>query len=162
MMSEKTNAIRLCEAHGLAYHTTAYDTEDGAIDGKAVADKTGKTYEEVFKTLVTIGQSGTYYVFVVPVGEELDLKKAAKAVGEKFVEMIPVKDILKVTGYIKGGCSPIGMKKEYRTVIDETVILLDEITFSAGRVGLQVSLATADLDKIIRYTVADISKDPGQ
>lgn len=160
-MSEKTNAIRLCDSHGVNYHTTTYLTEDGAIDGKSVADKTGKAYEEVFKTLVTIGQSGAYYVFVVPVAEELDLKKAAKAVSEKFVEMIPVKDILKVTGYMKGGCSPIGMKKEYRTVIDETVILLEEITFSAGRIGMQVSMPTADLDKIIKYTVADISKDPG-
>lgn len=158
MMSEKTNAIRLCDVHGVAYHTTTYATEDGALDGKSVAEKTGKTYEEVFKTLVTIGQSGTYYVFVVPVCEELDLKKAAKAVNEKFVEMIPVKDILKVTGYMKGGCSPIGMKKEYRTIIDETVVLLDEITFSAGRIGMQVSLPTADLGKIIRYTVADITK----
>lgn len=157
-MSEKTNAVRLCEAQGIAYHTTTYDTEDGAIDGRSVADKTGKAYEEVFKTLVTIGQSGTYYVFVVPVGEELDLKKAAKAVSEKFVEMIPVKDILKVTGYMKGGCSPIGMKKEYRTVIDETMILLEEITFSAGRIGMQVSLPTADLEKVVRYTVADITK----
>lgn len=160
-MFEKTNAIRLCEVHGIAYHTAAYATDDGALDGKAVADKIGKAYDEVFKTLATIGQSGTYYVFVVPVGEELDLKKAAKAVNEKFVEMIPVKDILKVTGYIKGGCSPIGMKKEYRTVIDETVILLDEITFSAGRIGIQVTLSTADLDKIIKYTVADVSKDSG-
>jgi len=157
-MSEKTNAIRLCDVHGVAYHVTTYATEDGAIDGRSVADKTGKAYEEVFKTLVTVGQSGAYYVFVVPVVEELDLKKAAKEVNEKFVEMIPVKDILKVTGYMKGGCSPIGMKKEYRTVIDETVILLDEITFSAGRIGMQVSLPTADLEKIIRYTVADLTK----
>lgn len=157
-MSDKTNAIRLCDVHGVVYHTTAYDTEDGALDGKSVADKTGKSYEEVFKTLVTIGHSGEYYVFVVPVCEELDLKKAAKAVQEKYIEMIPMKDLLKVTGYIKGGCSPIGMKKEYRTVIDETLVLLEEITFSAGRIGLQVSMAVAELDKIIKYTVAEITK----
>lgn len=157
-MSEKTNAVRLCDVHGITYHTTTYETEDGALDGKSVAEKTGKAYEEVFKTLVTSGHSGANYVFVIPVCEELDLKKAAKAVNEKFVEMIPVKDILKVTGYMKGGCSPIGMKKDYRTVIDETVILLEDITFSAGRIGMQVTMATADLDKIIRYTVADVTK----
>lgn len=161
-MSEKTNAVRLCDVHGVRYHTTVYETADGALDGKSVAEKTGKAYEEVFKTLVAIGHSGSYFVFVVPVCEELDLKKAAKVVGEKYVEMIPVKDILKVTGYMKGGCSPIGMKKEYRTVIDETVILLDEITFSAGRIGMQISLPTAELDKIIDYTTADITKVSGQ
>lgn len=157
-MSDKTNAIRLCDVHGISYSSHTYDTEDGAIDGKAVADKIGKSYEEVFKTLVTIGHSGMNYVFVVPVSSELDLKKAAKAVDEKFVEMIPLKDILKITGYIKGGCSPIGMKKEFITVVDEMIILLDEITFSAGRIGLQVSLPTAELDRIIKYQIADISK----
>lgn len=155
-MSEKTNAVRLCDSHRVSYVLTEYDSSDGALDGQSVADKIGKTYDEVFKTLVTIGQSKTHYVFVIPVSGELDLKKAAKAVGEKFVEMIPVKDILKTTGYVKGGCSPIGMKKVFRTVFDETIVLLDDITFSAGRIGLQISVKTAELDRVIDFEVADV------
>lgn len=155
-MSEKTNAVRLCDSHRVGYVLTEYDCSDGALDGKSVADKIGKSYDEVFKTLVTIGQSKTHYVFVIPVSGELDLKKAAKAVGEKYVEMIPVKDILKTTGYVKGGCSPIGMKKAFATVFDETLILLDEVTFSAGRIGLQLCVKTAELSRVLPYEVADV------
>lgn len=155
-MSEKTNAVRLCDSHQVSYALAEYDSSDGALDGKSVADKIGKSYDEVFKTLVTAGQSKAFYVFVIPVSGELDLKKAAKAVGEKYVEMIPVKDILKTTGYVKGGCSPIGMKKGFATVFDETLILLDEVTFSAGRIGLQLSVKTSDLSRVLAYEVADL------
>ncbi len=157
-MTEKTNAIRLCEGCEIVYKTYTYDADDGAIDGCAVADKIGKAYDEIFKTLVTVGHSKANYVFVIPVSGELDLKKAAKAVGEKSVEMIPVKEILKTTGYVKGGCSPIGMKKYYHTVFDETLILLDEVTFNAGKIGLQICMPVAEIQKVLPYQVADVLK----
>lgn len=155
-MAEKTNAVRLCDTHGAVYQLFEYDSEDGALDGVSVASKIGKPPEMVFKTLVTQGQSGQFFVFLVPVAESLNLKKAAKAVNEKFVEMIPMKDLLKITGYVKGGCSPIGMKKHFRTFIDETLILVDEIVFSAGRIGLQLMLSVGELEKILVYETADL------
>lgn len=155
-MAEKTNAVRLCDVHGVLYDLLTYDSGDGALDGISVAQKIGKPVEMVFKTLVTVGHSGTNYVFLIPVAESLSLKKAAKAVGEKNVEMILVKDLLKTTGYVKGGCSPIGMKKVFKTFIDETVILLDEIVFSAGKIGLQLCLKTSELEKVLRYEAVDL------
>lgn len=155
-MAEKTNAVRLCDSHQVSYKLYEYDSSDGALDGISVAVKIGKMPEEVFKTLVTIGQSKNHYVFVIPVDKELDLKKGAKTVGEKYIEMIPVKDLLKTTGYVKGGCSPIGMKKSFVTVFDETLMLLDEVVFSAGKIGLQLCVPINELDKILEYTLADL------
>lgn len=155
-MAEKTNAVRLCDSHQVSYKLYEYDSGDGALDGLSVAVKIGKSPEEVFKTLVTIGQSKNHYVFVIPVHMELDLKKGAKAVGEKYIEMIPVKDLLKTTGYVKGGCSPIGMKKHFTTTFDETLILLEEIVFSAGRIGLQLCIPIDELEKILEYQLADL------
>lgn len=155
-MAEKTNAVRLCESAKVGYTLYEYDSADGALDGVSVAAKIGKHPEMVFKTLVTAGHSGNHYVFLVPVAQSLSLKKAAKAVGEKHVEMIPVKDILKTTGYVKGGCSPLGMKKNYKTYIDETLILFEEIVFSAGRIGLQLCVKTEDLGKVLTFETADL------
>ena len=152
----KTNVTRMCTQKGIPFSTFTYTVEDGFIDGIAVADKINKPYESVFKTLVTIGASGQNYVFMVPVNENLDLKKAAQVVSEKYVEMIPSKDLLKISGYMKGGCSPIGMKKQYTTVIDETIVLLDEITFSAGKIGVQINMATSVLTEVLVYQIADI------
>ena len=153
---EKTNAVRLCELKGISFSTFTYDTDGAFLDGVSVADEIGKSYESVFKTLVTVGKSGSFYVFMIPVDQTLDLKKASKTVSEKALEMIPVKDILKITGYVKGGCSPIGMKKSYKTVVDETLILLDEITFSAGRIGLQLNMSIADFRAMVPHETADI------
>lgn len=152
----KTNVTRMCAQKGIPFCTFTYTVEDGFIDGISVADKINKPYESVFKTLVTVGASGQNYVFLVPVNENLDLKKAAHAVSEKYVEMVPSKDLLKISGYIKGGCSPIGMKKHYITIIDETIEVLDEITFSAGKIGLQINMSTYDLTKVLEYQTADI------
>lgn len=156
-MSEKTNVARKCESAGLAFELFAYDSGGDAIDGKSVADLIGKAYHEVFKTLVTIGTSGEHYVFVIPVDTALDLKKAAKAVGEKSIEMLPLKLLLSTTGYVKGGCSPIGMKKQFKTVFDEMILLIDQITFSAGRIGLQICMDVSDLATVVVYDVADIT-----
>lgn len=119
----------------------------------------GQEPDKVFKTLVTQGKSKNYYVFMVPVAEELDLKKAAKAVGEKSIEMIKSKDLLPLTGYVHGGCSPIGMKKFFRTTIHETAPLYDTIFFSGGRIGFQIELPFTDLEKVIRVECADIIKE---
>jgi len=153
----KTNAMRLLDAAGISYTAHTYDASDGSIDGVSVARKLGEDPEKVFKTLVTVGASKNYYVFVLPVVAELDLKKAARAVKEKSIEMIPVKDINKITGYIRGGCSPIGMKKEYRTVVDETAILYDTIIFSGGKIGFQIEMAPDDLFDLIGADVTDIT-----
>lgn len=158
-MSDKTNAARLCDNESIEYVLLPYDTDDENIDGKSVAKKLNIPEDEIFKTLVTRGKSREIYVFVIPVSQELDLKKAAKASGEKSIQMLPVKEILSVTGYIKGGCSPLGMKKQYPTIFDETIILLDKITFNAGKTGLQLQLPVGDLSKILDYDVADLSND---
>lgn len=157
-MSLKTNALRHLDTLKIDYSILEYDVNDGEIDGKSVAEKLNLSHEEIFKTLVTLSSTNEVYVFVIPVSCELDLKKAALAVSEKSISMLPVKDILKVTGYVKGGCSPIGMKKDYPSVFDESIRLLDKITFNAGKIGLQVQLSTSDLDKIIDYKVLDICK----
>ena len=141
----KTNVMRMLDKAGVAYTPHAYDASDGAIDGAAVARKLGQDPAAVFKTLVTQGASKNYFVFVIPVLRELDLKKAARAVGEKSVAMLHVADLLKVTGYVRGGCSPLGMKKAFPTFIDETAQLFDTICVSAGKIGAQVELAPDDL-----------------
>ncbi len=156
-MSDKTNAVRKCESAGLIFELFTYDSGGDAIDGKSVADMIGKAYYEVFKTLVTIGSSGEHYVFVIPVDAALDLKKAAKAVGEKSIEMLPLKLLLSTTGYVKGGCSPIGMKTQFKTVFDEMILLIDQIIFSAGRIGLQICMDVSDLSTVVAYDVADVT-----
>jgi len=152
----KTNAMRALERAGVKYNAYTYDS-DGAIDGISVAEKIGRPVEQVYKTLVTQGTGREYFVFVIPVAEELDLKAAARAVGEKAVEMIKVTDINKVTGYIRGGCSPIGMKKEYRTVLDSSCEALDTIIVSAGKIGHQIELAPLDLVKLTHCKIENIA-----
>lgn len=154
---DKTNVMRVLDKAGLAYRHYTYDASDGHIDGEAVAKKLGQDPDQVFKTLVTQGASGGYFVFVIPVREELDLKAAARAVGEKSVSMLHVADLLKVTGYIRGGCSPIGMKKQYPTVIDETCQLFDTIIFSGGRIGTQVEMNPEELKDLIGGSFGDIT-----
>lgn len=156
MAEAKTNAMRILEKAKISYTAHAYQSDDGAIDGVAVAKKVGRNPETVFKTLVTKGKSGGYLVFVIPVAHELDLKKAAKAAGEKSVEMIPVKEINKVTGYIRGGCSPVGMKKLYPTVIHTSAKDHPEILVSGGRIGLQIEIAPELLAKASNAVFEDI------
>lgn len=153
----KTNVMRVLETNKIPYEVYTYES-DGDFDGQSVARKIGKEPAQVFKTLVTIASSKNYYVFVVPVLHELDLKKCAKAVGEKTVEMIPVKDINKVTGYIRGGCSPIGMKKQYVTVVDSSCLDFETIVFSAGKIGYQVEVAPGKLLNLIGATAEEISR----
>lgn len=145
----KTNAMRILDKAGIPYSTYEYDHSDGLVDGITVADKIGQPVQKVYKTLVTKGTSREYYVFVIPVADELDLKAAARAVDEKAVEMIKVADINKITGYIRGGCSPIGMKKEYKTVLDSSCDAMDTFIVSAGKIGHQIELAPKDLIKLI-------------
>lgn len=154
---EKTNVMRILDKAGIQYRHYVYDASDGHIDGEAVAKKLGQDPDQVFKTLVTHGSSGGYFVFVIPVRCELDLKAAARSVREKSVSMLRVADLLPVTGYIRGGCSPIGMKKQYPTVIDETCLLFDTIIFSAGRIGTQVEMAPDDLIGLISALTAPIT-----
>lgn len=143
--TKKTNAMRILDIAKTMYQTYEYDTADGLIDGISVAKKLGRNQEEVFKTLVTVGTSKAYYVFVVPVEAELNLKKAAAAAKEKKIDMIAVKDILNITGYVKGGCSPIGMKKRYKTFVDESAQSLSWMIVSAGKIGQQIELSPENL-----------------
>lgn len=152
----KTNAMRILDKAGISYNTYTYDHSDGLIDGISVAEKMGQPVEQVYKTLVTKGTSRDYYVFVIPVADELNLKAAAKSVGEKAVEMIKVADINKVTGYVRGGCSPIGMKKEYKTVLDSSCKVLNTIIVSAGKIGHQIELAPKDLIDLIHCETESI------
>ena len=152
---EKTNVMRTLEQKKIAYTAHTYDP-DGPIDGVSVAQTLGQAPEQVFKTLVTRGASGGYYVFDIPVAESLDLKKAAKAVGEKSVAMLPQKELLGLTGYVHGGCSPVGMKKQFPTVFHETAVLYDTICVSAGRIGAQVECRPGDLIVLLRAETADI------
>ena len=153
---EKTNVMRVLDQKKVKY-TPHCLGENTTTVGEEVAHALGKPPQSVFKTLVTVGKSGTNYVFVVPVGGELDLKKAAKAVGEKSIEMIKSRELLPLTGYVHGGCSPIGMKKFFRTTIDESAKDQPAICFSAGRIGYQVALAPADISRVIRFEYADIA-----
>lgn len=150
MAIQKTNVMRILDNEHIPYNTYTYESKNGAIDGVSVANKIGQPVEKVYKTLVTRGASKSFYVFVIPVSKELNLKAAARAVGEKSIEMIRVDEINKVTGYIRGGCSPIGMKKEYRTVVDSSCEDIESIIFSAGKIGLQVEMATKDLIGFIK------------
>lgn len=152
----KTNAIREVEAAGVPCEVRTFECEE-ALSGVEVADMLGLDPDRVFKTLVTVGKSGEHYVFMVPVAEELDLKRAAKAVEEKAVEMIKSRELLPLTGYVHGGCSPIGMKKQFPTVIDETAQLFDVICFSGGRIGCQLEMAPNDLASLIPLQFADIT-----
>lgn len=156
MAQPKTNAMRMLDKAKVNYTFHEYDHSDGAIDGVAVAAKLGQDPARVFKTLVTQGASRAFYVFVIPVAEELDLKAAARAVGEKSVAMIHVADINKVTGYIRGGCSPVGMKKQFVTVFHESVLEQSQVMVSGGRIGLQIQLAPADLIAAVKGKTADI------
>ena len=156
MKQEKTNVMRILEQNKIAYESHTYDSTQ-AISGTEVAAVLNENPEQVFKTLVTVGASKQNYVFVVPVCSELNLKKAAKAVGEKNIEMIKSKELLPLTGYIHGGCSPIGMKKLFTTVIDETAVLYDTIIFSGGKIGYQVELSIEELKNVIPFELEDIT-----
>ena len=153
---EKTNVMRVLEQKRVAYTPHTYPT-DGSIDGASVAGYLGQDPECVFKTLVARGASGGYYVFDIPVEDTLDLKKAAKAVGEKSIAMIHQKELLPLTGYIHGGCSPVGMKKQFPTVFHETAEILDTICVSAGKIGYQVEVNPADLMALVGAKTADLT-----
>lgn len=155
MANLKTNAMRILDKHKIPYNTYCYE-RTGAISGIEVATTLNQNPAQVFKTLVTTAKSGNHYVFMLPVGEELDLKKAALAVNEKSVEMLKQKDLLPLTGYIHGGCSPIGMKKQFKTVAHITAQDFPTIIFSAGHIGYQVELSFTDLTTIIPLSTADI------
>ena len=152
----KTNVMRVLEARGISYTAHTYPA-DGPIDGVSVAKMLGQDPECVFKTLVTKGASGAYYVFDIPVAENLDLKKAAKAVGEKSIAMLPQKELLPLTGYVHGGCSPVGMKKQFPTVFHETVEIIDTIMVSAGKIGFQVQCDPAELLALLDAATADVT-----
>lgn len=158
MTQVKTNAMRILDAKGISYQWMTYDSQDGKIDGVSVAKKVGRDPKTVYKTLVTQGNSRSIYVFVIPVEAELDLKKAAIAAGEKKLDMIHVKDIQKLTGYIRGGCSPIGMKKSYPTYIEQEALNLENIAVSGGRIGVQIDLLVTGLRKVTGAVVADLIK----
>lgn len=155
MPNLKTNAMRILDKHKITYKTYCYANTD-AISGVEVAAILNQNPAQVFKTLVTTAKSGTHYVFMLPVAEELDLKKAALAVNEKSVEMLKQKDLLPLTGYVHGGCSPVGMKKQFKTVIHTTAQNFPTIIFSAGHIGYQVELSLNDLISIIPLATADI------
>lgn len=154
-MGFKTNVMRILDKNKIIYKSYCYENS-GAISGTEVAEALGEDPEQVFKTLVTKGKSGEFFVFMIPVAEELDLKKAAAAVNEKSIEMIKQKDLLKTTGYIHGGCSPIGMKKQFKTAIHLTAEGFETIIFSAGKIGWQVELSLDSLRKVIEVNAADI------
>ena len=153
--NDKTNVMRLLDGKKIPYEKHTYEP-DAAMGGEEIADILGEDPDKVFKTLVTQGRSGAYYIFVVPVCAELDLKKAAKASGEKAVSMIKQKELLPLTGYDHGGCSPIGMKKQYPTFIHETAIGFDKVFVSAGKVGFQIELSPSDLINAVGCKAADI------
>ena len=152
---EKTNGMRVLDQKKIPYTAHTYPA-DGPIDGVSVAGFLGQDVERVFKTLVTKGSTGAYYVFDIPVAENLDLKKAAKAVGEKSIAMLPQKELLGLTGYVHGGCSPVGMKKQFPTVFHETVNGLETVTVSAGKIGHQVQVRPGDLLALLGAKTADV------
>ena len=151
----KTNAVRILDRNKVEYELNKYECDDFK-DGVSIADMLEQSYDMSFKTLVTVGKSGKYYVFAIPVDKEINMKKAAKEVGEKNIEMVHVKDINAVTGYIRGGCTPIGMKKNYPTVINESAKEHEKIIVSGGRLGLQIILKPDDLVKVTNGLYADI------
>ena len=154
---EKTNVMRVLAQKKIAYKEYFYG-DTGAVSGVDGAEALNEDKKRVFKTLVTVGKTGQHYVFMIPVAEELDFKKCAKAVGEKNIEMIPQKELLPLTGYIHGGCSPIGMKKQFRTVINSSAENFSSILFSGGKIGYQVEVSLKDLAKVIRYSFFDVIK----
>lgn len=154
----KTNAMRILEKNDIKFKVFTYECDE-FVDGLTVAKHNGQNPEQSYKTLVTEGKSKNYYVFVIPIAEELDLKKAAKSVDEKSVEMIHVRDINKITGYIRGGCTSLGMKKQYVTVVDESAEAWDEIIISGGRIGSQIILNPNDLINVVKGKFCDIIKD---
>ncbi len=158
---EKTNVMRILDQKKIPYQAYTYVNTD-AISGVEVAEVLDQNPAQVFKTLVTVGASKRNYVFVIPVQKELHLKKAAKAVGEKSIEMIKSKELLPLTGYIHGGCSPIGMKKLFKTVLDASAGTWDTIIFSAGKIGYQVEVSPADLKKVVPYAFGDITQSPDE
>ena len=153
---EKTNVMRLLDQKKIPYVVHDY-SDSGVIAGEDVAQTLGENPDEVFKTLVTVGKTKQYYVFLVPVCKELNLKKAAKAVGEKSIEMIKSKELLPLTGYVHGGCSPIGMKKVFSTTIDISAEKLQKIFFSAGKIGFQVEVNVEDLNKILSFRYGEVA-----
>ena len=156
---EKTNVMRVLEQRGISYTPHTYEHEEGvAVDGVTVAQSLGQDPECVFKTLVARGASKGIYVFCIPVADSLDLKKAARSVGEKSIEMIAVKEINALTGYVRGGCSPVGMKKLFKTTIHQTAADFDTIYFSAGKIGYQVETNLDELKKIIPFELKDITE----
>lgn len=154
----KTNAIRLVESEGIAHEIRSYETGDGENDGISVANKTNEPVANVYKTLVAMASKTDLLVFIIPVSEELDLKKAAKTAGFKKIDMLPMKELTKETGYMRGGCSPVGMKKELPTFIDRQAEALDYFFVSAGKVGLQMKLAPRDLAKVTNAQFGDLVK----
>ena len=154
----KNNVERLLEAAGIVYVAHEYPTDDGLIDGMSIARKIGEDPEQVFKTLVTEAPGHEYFVFIVPVCGELNLKKAARACGRKSIAMIPSRQLLPLTGYVHGGCSPVGMKKKFPTYIDETAILYDHICVSGGRIGLNLAVAPESLAGLVGAEFADIAE----
>lgn len=155
--NDKTNVMRVLDQKKIEYKSYNY-LNTGAVSGLEVAQTLGENPDMVFKTLVTAGKSKTNYVFVVPVDKELNLKKAAHSVGEKSIEMIKQKELLPLTGYVHGGCSPIGMKKQFVTIIDKSAEQFESIIFSAGKIGYQVEVSLEDLGKVIRFQLADITE----
>lgn len=155
MANDKTNVMRMLDQKNIKYKHYDYTATD-AISGAEVAEALNENPKTVFKTLVTVGKTSNHYVFLVPVAEELDLKKAAKVVGEKKVEMVPAKELLPLTGYIHGGCSPIGMKKQFKTFIDISAKNFETIIFSGGKIGSQVELSLTELKKVISFRLVDI------
>ncbi len=155
--THKTNAVRIVEAEGAAYQLHEYEAPEGFLDGVSVAQSLGQDPAQVFKTLVTVGASRQNYVCVIPVAKELDLKKAAKHFGEKKIEMLPSKLITQTTGYIKGGCSPVGMKKPFPTAVDQAAEQIDTIMVSGGKVGLQMQLPVEELLRITGAQLADLT-----
>ncbi|RNB85512.1 Cys-tRNA(Pro) deacylase [Brevibacillus panacihumi] len=158
MKTGKTNAMRILDKEKITYNMLTYSADDGKIDGVSVAEKIGREPGVVYKTLIAQGAGKGYYVFVIPVEAELDLKKAAKAVSEKKIEMIPVKEITAVTGYIRGGCSPIGMKKQFPTMIDQHAQALDMMIVSGGQIGVQIEIQPEALRKATKAVWADLSQ----
>lgn len=156
---DKTNVMRILESEGVNYIPHEYDVSDGLIDGISIAEKLNQPKERVFKTLITQGASKEYFVFCLPVDCELDLKKAAKAVGEKSVEMIPVADINKVSGYVRGGCSPLGLKRKMEITFEEAIILYDTIMLSAGKIGRQIEISPDDIIRLTGGKTADLIKN---
>lgn len=156
MSKVKTNAMRILDGKKISYQLLTYEVDD-RIDGVSVAAKIQRDVKEVFKTLVTRGSSKGIYVFVIPVAQELDLKKAAKVVKEKKIEMISVNEINNLTGYIRGGCSPVGMKKLYPTIIDHSALYLDFFIVSGGKIGLQIEMNPKELEKVIKPIFENIT-----